>query len=154
MANVSGAQKWVGRSRWNYGSFHFWGDVPALMPMISKGSGTKVPGLDWSKHGQPGYAEGPGKCFRDSALKVPTEDEGRRTDPGKDARFTSRDCGDEIKCGGDWFNGESPSQMRHHNSRSSKRKMASAMIAKIPFALSHWIGSTYLPLEVGSEMQR
>ena len=31
--NVRGAQKWVGRSRWNYGSFHLWGDVPALMPV-------------------------------------------------------------------------------------------------------------------------
>ena len=31
--NVRGAQKWVGRSRWNHGTFHFWGDVPALMPM-------------------------------------------------------------------------------------------------------------------------
>ena len=31
--NVRGANKWVGRSRWNYGSFHLWGDVPALMPM-------------------------------------------------------------------------------------------------------------------------
>ena len=26
--NVRGACKWVGRSRWNYGSFHLWGDVP------------------------------------------------------------------------------------------------------------------------------
>lgn len=31
--NVRGAIPWVGRSRWNYGSFHFWGDVPALMPI-------------------------------------------------------------------------------------------------------------------------
>jgi len=30
--NVRGAQPWVGRSRWAYGSFHLWGDVPALMP--------------------------------------------------------------------------------------------------------------------------
>jgi hypothetical protein len=30
--NVRGAQPWVGRSRWNFGSFHLWGDVPALMP--------------------------------------------------------------------------------------------------------------------------
>jgi hypothetical protein len=30
--NVRGAQPWVGRSVWNYGSFHLWGDVPALMP--------------------------------------------------------------------------------------------------------------------------
>src|SRR4029077_14666876 len=31
--NVRGAQPWVGRSRWHYGSFHLWGDVPALMPV-------------------------------------------------------------------------------------------------------------------------
>jgi hypothetical protein len=30
--NVRGAQPWVGRSAWNFGSFHLWGDVPALMP--------------------------------------------------------------------------------------------------------------------------
>lgn len=30
--NVRGANEWVGRSRWNFGSFHLWGDVPALMP--------------------------------------------------------------------------------------------------------------------------
>ena len=30
--NVRGAIPWVGRSRGNFGSFHLWGDVPALMP--------------------------------------------------------------------------------------------------------------------------
>lgn len=30
--NVKGAQKWVGRARWNFGSYYLWGDVPALMP--------------------------------------------------------------------------------------------------------------------------
>ena len=34
--NVRGAQKWVGRARWNFGSFYLWGDVPALMPPISR----------------------------------------------------------------------------------------------------------------------
>ena len=34
--NVRGAQKWVGRARWNFGSFYLWGDVPALMPMIHR----------------------------------------------------------------------------------------------------------------------
>ena len=39
--NVCGAQKWVGRARWHYGSFYLWGDVPALMPITrtSKGGG-------------------------------------------------------------------------------------------------------------------
>ena len=40
--NVRGAQPWVGRSAWNYGSFHLWGDVPALMPINLK-RGQKVP---------------------------------------------------------------------------------------------------------------
>ena len=35
--NVRGAQKWVGRAQWNYGSFYLWGDVPALMPHTFKG---------------------------------------------------------------------------------------------------------------------
>lgn len=30
--NVKGAQPWVGRAAWHYGSFYLWGDVPALMP--------------------------------------------------------------------------------------------------------------------------
>jgi len=30
--NVRGAQPWVGRSVWNCGPMHLWGDVPALMP--------------------------------------------------------------------------------------------------------------------------
>ena len=34
--NVRGAQEWVGRARWNFGSFYLWGDVPALMPIPSK----------------------------------------------------------------------------------------------------------------------
>ena len=50
--NVRGAQKWVGRSRWCSGSFHFWGDIPALMPSdrVFKSSG-----MNWSdqtKRGQ------------------------------------------------------------------------------------------------------
>ena len=32
--NVRGAQKWVGKARWNCGSMYLWGDVPALMPLV------------------------------------------------------------------------------------------------------------------------
>jgi C-5 cytosine-specific DNA methylase len=50
--NVRGAQKWVGRSRWNFGSFHLWGDVPALMPMTKAAlkfnpDGTAHPSGSW-----------------------------------------------------------------------------------------------------------
>ena len=47
--NVRGAQPWVGRSRYNFGSFHLWGDVPALMPITFKGS--KVPGFRFDGSG-------------------------------------------------------------------------------------------------------
>jgi hypothetical protein len=32
--NVKGAQPWVGRAKWHYGSFYLWGSVPALMPVF------------------------------------------------------------------------------------------------------------------------
>src|SRR6185369_3220372 len=47
--NVRGAQEWVGRSRWNFGSFHLWGDVPALMPMTAA---IKVPGFRFDGSGR------------------------------------------------------------------------------------------------------
>ena len=43
--NVRGAQPWVGRAKWNFGSFYLWGDVPTLMPSASV-EGTKIGG-DW-----------------------------------------------------------------------------------------------------------
>jgi len=40
--NVNGAQPWVGRARWSFGSFFLWGDVPALMPIQKYHSRLKV----------------------------------------------------------------------------------------------------------------
>lgn len=42
--NVRGAEKWVGRARWNFGSFYLWGDVPALLPI---GTHVKGGGSTW-----------------------------------------------------------------------------------------------------------
>jgi hypothetical protein len=66
--NVRGAQRWVGRARWNFGSYYLWGDVPALMPFTAAAKvsgfrfdgsgrsfqtdsveGTKNGGHDWSR---------------------------------------------------------------------------------------------------------
>lgn len=142
--NVRGAIPWVGRSRSNFGSYHLWGDVPALMPAPVKA--TKVPGFRF---------DGRSQCFRQAAVvetgvKVAALDGGRRTDPGKGARFTSRDCGDEaVKLGGSWFHGYRQGQgPRNHGSGSKARKArkaASARIAKIPLTLSRWIATHYRP---------
>lgn len=91
--NVRGAQKWVGRAVAHFGSYYLWGDVPALIPIARKAA--KVSGLDWSKYGQPGYAEGPGRAFNTTAeqrmrdgRKVAIYSDPRRNG-GKGARLTS-----------------------------------------------------------------
>ncbi len=83
--NVRGAQKWVGRARWNFGSFYLWGDVPALMPQL-RAEGTKyhISGHAWYRQGHGAFS-----------------------------------------------------------SKSPSRKMASALIAKIPISLSRHIGRVY-----------
>jgi hypothetical protein len=170
--NVRGAQKWVGRSRWNYGSFHLWGDVPALMPAAVKAQkfnpdGTAHPPGSWfaiadSKNrgssGQkvPGFRfDGSGKSFQSASvaehLKVP----GFRFD-GSGGSFQTASVkkqpvwfnDDKRKCGGDWFGtGEDCSLMRRMSSRSSARKAASAQIAKIPRELACYVARTYRPEE-------
>ena len=124
--NVRGAQKYVGRAQWHYGSYYLWGDVPALMPVVLRRA--KVGSLGWSEFATTGVkskgfnttadqlvhgrADTAGTVFEDEAVKVPSED-GRRTDVGKGARFTSRDCGDERgqkNTGGSWFNIGGPGQ--------------------------------------------
>lgn len=144
--NVRGAQKWVGRSRWNYGSFHLWGDVPALMPMTK------------------------------AALKMPTGD-AVRSEAGRSAALAHYDrLRRDIKnTGGSWFNvahnttsgkGQNPDGRkgftpngerfgdnlgpRQHGSKSSSRKAASALIAKIPYPLALYIGRTFLPVEAAA----
>lgn len=53
--NVRGAIPWVGRSRWNFGSFHLWGDVPALMPATGA---IKNAGGSWFNIGSPVHVLG------------------------------------------------------------------------------------------------
>ena len=69
---------------------------------------------------------------------------GRRTDPGKGARFTSRDCGDE---GVKQFKDFHDSPIAALGSKSKARKQASAEIAKIPPSLAAWISKVFYPKE-------
>ena len=125
--NVRGAQKWVGRSRWNYGSYHLWGDVPALMPMTAhlrmKAPITHRPGdepfLDFRK--VPGFRfDGSGRSFQSASVEG-------------------------TKCGDDWFNASQPSISRLTGSKSPARKAASAAIAKIPIPLARHIAAYWKP---------
>ena len=172
--NVRGAQEWVGRSRWNFGSFHLWGDVPALMPSEKI---FKSCGMNWSDQTKRGQdftriagqqAEGLKLAGNNSprrwedrqikrladATKVPSES-GRRTDVGNGTQFTSRDCGIEGRKapgGTQWFNDgpRTPDSLASSGSKSKTRKAASAAIAKIPLPLSQWIARVFKPKDLTS----
>ncbi len=136
--NVRGAQPWVGRARFNFGSFYLWGDVPARMPVRQK---FKSSGMNWSdpnKRGQD-FTRVAGRQAMDGA-KVP----GLRFD-GSGRSFQSASVAG-VKQGGDWFNASQPSMPRLYGSKSPQRKFASAMIAKIPLPLSRWIGAEFHPV--------
>jgi len=141
--NVRGAQKWVGRSRWNYGSFHLWGDVPALMPMTGKvqkfnPDGTAHPSGSWFA-----IADSKNRGAQ-SGQKVP----GFRFDgSGKSSQTASVDQNEGVKqhkTGRAWFadpdtiSGSTPS-------KSPARKAASAAIAKIPLPLARHIAAYWKP---------
>lgn len=140
--NVRGAIPWVGRSRWNFGSFHLWGDVPALMPVTFKAH-TKNNGGSWFNIGSPGQkVVGQNPDGRLVHVRDGHPHTKRLTNPAEhiDAEGT--------KLGGSWFHGYRKGQgPRNHGSKSTKRKAASAMIAKIPEPLARHIAVTFKPDE-------
>lgn len=132
--NVRGAIPWVGRSRWNFGSFHLWGDVPALMPIAAKHR--KVPGFRFDGSGrsfQTASVESTGDWFSDSA-------------PGTLRSFTGTK---QPGIGGRRANGKGDAWFQdgaaRHGSASPARKAASAVIAKIPAPLARHIAAVYYP---------
>lgn len=135
--NVRGAQPWVGRARFSYGSFFLWGDVPALMPNSSKRI-CQGGGFSWSDYGKPGYKA---KAFNGTAEKNLRESSGQKLPGNNKPRMWSerriqrlqdglRYEEDAFYCG---------------SSGGKARKAASAMIAKIPFPLSSYLASVFHP---------
>lgn len=157
--NVKGAQPWVGRAAWNFGSYYLWGDVPALMPQTlraqkfnpdgtnhgtgswfavadSKNRGAKNTGGSWFNIGSLGQTV---TGNNPDGRKNP----GFRFD-GSGKSFQSESVARHVN---DDFGWSKESDLRNCNSKSPRRKAASARIAKIPFALSSWIGRVYKPAE-------
>jgi hypothetical protein len=147
--NVRGAQPWVGRAQWNFGSFYLWGDVPALMPETVNArkfnpDGTNHPPGSWFA-----VDNRIGRDCRSDGVKAPGMNWSDQTKRGQDfTRIAGKHAVNQqtgTKIGGDWFS-DPNSTCRKHGSKSKGRKMASAMIAKIPLALSRHIAAVYIPL--------
>lgn len=126
--NVRGAQKWVGRARWNYGSFYLWGDVPALMPFAKSGA------MKGEITGRPG-------CSNFHPQNYPTKVPGFRFD-GSGRSFQTASVNGTTK-----FtiarNVTSKNRDPIASAPGAARKAASAMIAKIPLPLARHIAATY-----------
>jgi hypothetical protein len=157
--NVHGAQKWVGRARWNFGSFYLWGDVPALMPVVKRLKVERDRRCDcghYESHHDGGSDQPCNRCpcinprWIGAGMKtighlnrrdgyahtkhLTNPDEHGRKQPGIGGL---RDNGK----GDAWFQDGAA----RHGSKSSKRKAASAMIAKIPLVLARHIGWAWHP---------
>ncbi len=131
--NVRGAEPWVGRARWNFGSFYLWGDVPALMPRAVKARKAPGHGHGWKHPSDPRHQ--PGLDFTrmagEHAMKPP-------------ARISEKAPADGRKgagAGAEWFD----QNISSLPSASPRRKAASAMIAKIPLPLSRYIARHFRP---------
>lgn len=144
--NVKGAQPWVGRAPWNFGSFYLWGDVPALMPIVSKRA-VKSTGQNWSRHAKTGETS---PHWRMEAQKnnggswfnvAHNKESGVGKNP---VHAIEEDRG--VK--GFTPHGQPLGQneaARLYGSKSPKRKQASAEIAKIPFPLAQHIARCFKP---------
>lgn len=153
--NVRGAQPWVGRAAWNYGSYYLWGDVPALMPPVVAarknpgfrfdGSGRSFQSESVARHVEgvknPGRSLDPGPAkFNDRKANFPPEVAGMKP-PARVAEREADEGRKSVGSGAAWFD----QNIASLPSGSKRRKAASAKIAKIPFALSSHIARVYRP---------
>lgn len=148
--NVRGAQPWVGEARANYGSYFLWGDAPlpqmalpgfdtARQPLVRRGRGFKSSGMNWSDQTKRG------QDFTRIAGRQAME--GRKAfHGGADGWFgdyaTMKEGVKQRGSGREWFAGDGKIS-RMTSSDSPARKMASAMIAKIPEPLARHIAQVY-----------
>ncbi|HKS96738.1 MAG TPA: hypothetical protein VJV74_11495 [Terriglobia bacterium] len=153
--NVKGAQPWVGRAPWNYGSFYLWGDVPALMPFTGRAQKFNP---DGTAHGQGSWfavADSKNRGAKGMGGSWFNQEHGRVV-PGNNAGCPSRGGNEFLMSaglkgeGGAWFKkrkdrGGNIERLSCTSSRSAARKAASAQIAKIPTDLARWIAQCFKP---------
>lgn len=154
--NVRGAQKWVGRARWNYGSFYLWGDVPALMPMVAKAVKVSTMGAGWYPPDHPKHVRGLG--FNTHAERATKNTGGSWFNIGSPGQkvvnqnpvhalsgIKNKDLDGYERTHPNAFGWKKPRTSSGSKARKA-RKAASAMIAKIPLGLSRYIASVYRPV--------
>ena len=144
--NVRGAQPWVGRAQWHFGSYYLWGDVPALMPFTHRA--LKNPGFRF---------DGSGKSFQTASVEGMKNSGGswfnigspgqKVTNQNPVAQYVASIGVDEHAGTKGYASRLGQSTIsRRHGSKSKARKAASAAIAKIPLRLASHIARVYSPV--------
>jgi hypothetical protein len=165
--NVKGAQSWVGRAAWHFGSFYLWGDVPALMPFTRGRKPDELPPLNAHDDPRRGRKNGGGSWFAqahntesgiaNNPVSIPAAQREGVKQGGSGAAWFDKALDERrkagTKAGGDWFGSYADQKAagtispgRLYGKHSTARAAASAQIAKIPFELSSWIARCYKPL--------
>jgi len=121
--NVKGAQPWVGRAKWHFGSYYLWGDVPALMP----------PTVRAQKFNPDGTTHPPGSWFAIADSN------------NRGSRATKNNGGSRFAVAHNTESGHEQNPVTGEDGLKNARKAASAQIAKIPFGLAQWIERCYAP---------
>ena len=156
--NVCGAQKWVGRTRWHFGSFYLWGDVPALMPLTRKAVKVPTMGAGWYPPGHPKHV--PGLAFNTHAERATKNTGGswfniaHNTTSGHGRNPVMELTREGIK-GSEGYERNHPNALGwkkpNTSSRSKARKAASAHIAKIPLVLARHVARAWYPISDARE---
>lgn len=136
--NVRGAQKWVGKAQANFGSYCLWGDVGMVGRRVVAGPLRVGNGVAPKKAAKvPGFRfDGSGGSFQTASVE---KQHGAKTPAGNCSAVMWKD----REIAGTRVNGN-----HHQRDRGTvARKAASAMIAKIPFALAQYIARAYKPSE-------
>jgi len=152
--NVRGAQPWVGRARWNFGSFYLWGDVPAIMPITqTRRMKSKVSCV--ARRFDERVATTPEEAHAlhyrmPNGIKNEGGGSWDRSSPSHTENHSWKTQMDGLKIESvDGYERSHPDafgwKIPNTSSRSNARKAASAAIAKIPLALAQWIAKVYYP---------
>jgi len=129
--NVKGAQPWVGRAKWSFGSYYLWGDVPALMPGVVAAQKFNPDGTSHGTGSWFAIANSKNRGAKNTGRSFQTESVNRHVAEGRKG----------LGAGAEWFD----QNLCKLSSKSSARKAASAKIAKIPFVLSSHIAKVCRP---------
>lgn len=164
LENVRGAKKWMGPNAWHYGSFYFWGVLPALIPIgcPRKGFGG---GKNWKdrpmQDGRRNLKRGQfaGEYERENGLKPKFADKrdfekiqspfatpSERVNLMKARDMNISGPRDKFKkmVGSEKYRKiHGAEQVAKHG--SNLRKQWSARVAMIPPELSEWIGKIFYP---------